>query len=172
MFIADYVSPHIRIWAHGQGFLPLLFTDIPHIGGTRSGIWISLTEYLLSEWIGGYSKRDQNSEFGEIMEVEDLWVVTKPKGLSSPEEAEEVVWMAPWVRKPRSLRCQGMCRVTRETVKAFPEESCISKLLDSPKETILFLTITLTRLFLLVSPTCSSSAPSRVLGTFLNGVLN
>lgn len=99
-------------------------------------------------------------------------MVTKPKGLSSPEEAEEVVQMAPGVRKPRSLRCQGMCRVTRETVKAFPEESCISKLLDSPKETILFLTITLTRLFLLVSPTCSSSAPSRVLGTFLNGVLN
>lgn len=77
----------------GSDFIPFVHWYILH---TWNKLYVtheypSLNICWEDEWIGGYSKRDQDSEFGAIMEVEELWVVTKPKALAFPEGAEEAV---------------------------------------------------------------------------------
>lgn len=118
-------------------------------------------------WVNGwinelivYSKKDQNSEFGEIVKVEKLWVVTKPK-VWSPERAEEVMRKVSGTKAVKVTVLPGVYRGIRETVLALLEKSRILKLLDSPKRLLSSLLSLLQDFFLHVSPTRSPSAPSR-----------
>lgn len=81
------------------------------------------------------------------MEVEELWVATNPKDLDFPEGTEVAVRRITGSKEAKITVVSGCFQGHGETVWEQPEEFDILKLVDSPKKTTFFLTVTLMRLF-------------------------